>query len=100
MEFKIAGRHIDITPPIREYAQKKTQKLHRYYDRIQEISVVVSQADSAFDVEVIVEIEHQKPVVGRQHGSDVYACIDQVVDKVERQLTDVKEKLRNHKHVH
>ena len=99
MDFKISGRHVEITPAIREFAQKKTDKLHRYYDRIQEITVVVDKRDNHFDVEILVEIEHHDPVVARHTGDDVYACIDQNIDKLERQLTDLKEKLRNRKHM-
>ena len=99
MDFKISGRHIEITPPIREYAEKKTEKLHRYYDRIQEISVVVDKHDNGIEVEVLVEIEHHAPIVAKTRCDDVYACIDQNIDKLERQLTDLKEKLRNRKHM-
>jgi putative sigma-54 modulation protein len=100
MDFKISGRHVEVTPAMQDFARSKTQKLQRYYDRIQEISVIVNQADHAFHVEIIVTIDHHERVLASQRGDDVYACIDQIVDKLERQLTDVKERLRNHKHVH
>ena len=99
MDFKISGRHLEITPPIREFAETKTAKLHRYYDRIQEISVVIDKQDAAFTAEVLLDIEHHEPIVARQKGDDIYACIDQTIDKLERQLTDLKEKLRNRKHL-
>lgn len=98
MEFKISGKHIEITPPIHDYAEKKSQKLHRYYDRIQEIAVVVDKPDRLFQVELIVDVEHREPFIARDHHEDLYAGIDLVMDKMERQLTDHKEKLRNRKH--
>lgn len=100
MEFKISGKHIEITPPIHEYAEKKTSKLHRYYDRIQEIAVVVDKSDRQIGVELIVDVEHHEPFIARDKHEDLYAALDLAVDKMERQLTDHKEKLRNRKHIH
>jgi putative sigma-54 modulation protein len=99
MEFKISGRHVDITPAIHEYAQKKTDRLHKYFDRIQSIETVVQKKDRNFEVEVICDIEHHAPLVATQKNDDVYAAIDLVTDIMERQLTDHKEKLRNRKHI-
>jgi putative sigma-54 modulation protein len=100
MEFKISGRHVVITPPIRDYAAKRTEKLHKYFDRIQEIAVVVDQHDRGFEVELVVDVEHHAPFIARRKGEDVYACVDECVDVLERQLTDHKERLRNRKHQH
>lgn len=99
MQFKISGRHMEITPAIREYANKKTDKLHRYFDRIQEIVVVVDTVDHSFEVEIIADVEHHDPIIARRTADDLYAAIDEAVDRMERQLTDLKEKLRNRKHI-
>lgn len=98
MECKVTGRHIDVTEAIREYAEKKTARLNRYYDRIQAIDVVIDKRDRQFEVELVVDIEHSGDILARTDGDDLYACIDAVTDKAERQLTDHKEKLRNRKH--
>ena len=98
MEFKISGRHIDITPAIRDYAERKTERLHRYYDRIQGITVVIDQHDRSVEVEIMVGVEHHAPFIARNANDDVYAGIDDATDKLERQLSDHKKKLRNRKH--
>lgn len=99
MEIKVSGRHIDVTPAIREYASTKALKLPRYFDRIQEIDVVLDHGDhNQHLVEIITEAERADPFVARASGLDLYAAIDDAVDKMERQLTDHKEKLRNRKH--
>ncbi|MBI1371109.1 MAG: ribosome-associated translation inhibitor RaiA [Planctomycetes bacterium] len=98
METKVTGRHLEITPAINEYAHKKCERFRRHFDRIQEISVVIDKHDRAYDVEIIVEVEHHDPFIARGKDEDLYACIDTTTDKVERQLTDHKEKLRNRKH--
>lgn len=98
MEVQISGRHLEITPPIREYAQTKSQRLRKYYDRISEISIVVDSQDTRFGVEMIISIDRNKPVVAHAQGDDLYAGIDKVTEKAERQLTDLKERFRNRKH--
>lgn len=101
MELNVTGRHIEVTPAIREYAQNKTSKLPRYYDRIQCIDVVVDRADhrNNYEVEVIVQVERTDPFVVKVAGQDLYACIDEAVDKLERLLTDHKEKVRNRRYL-
>lgn len=99
MDIKISGRHIDITPAIHDYAQSKCRRFARYFDRISEITVVVDKRDRSFEVELLVDVEHHEPFVARGKDEDLYACIDTTSDKMERQLTDHKEKLRNRKHV-
>ncbi len=98
MEFKVTGRHMDVTDAIREYADKKTSRLPRYFDRIQAIDMVIDQQDRIFEVELVVDIEHADDILATAEGEDLYACIDAVADKAERQLTDHKEKRRNRKH--
>ena len=98
MEITISGRHVEVTPAIKTYATDKVSKLPRYFDRVHSITVVVDRADShSFNVEIIVIGEHHDPFVGKVTGADMYACIDGAVDKLERQLTDFKEKTRNKK---
>ncbi len=99
MEYKITGRHLEITPAIHDYAEKKAQKLPKYYDRIQSVTVVVEKQDRLFEVEFLVDLEHMHELVARAEDEDLYAAIDAAEDKMERQLTDHKEKLRNRKHI-
>ena len=98
MDFKISARHMDVTDAIREYARNKSARLHRYFNRIQEIATVIDKKDRDFEVEILVDVEHHDPFLAKKRGDDLYACIDAAVDKLERQLTDHKEKLRNRKH--
>ncbi len=99
MQFKMSGKHLDITPAIEDYTRSKTDKLHRYWDRIQAITAVIDQHDREVEIELIVDIEHNKPIIAKATGEDLYACIDTAVDKAERQLTDLKDRLRNRKHI-
>lgn len=98
MELTVTGRHINITDPIRSYAQQKTEKLPRYFDRVRDVEVIVAHHDNIkLAVEMIVHVNnHHDPFVASATHEDLYACIDEVTDKMERQLHDYKEKLRNH----
>ena len=98
MLFTITGKHIEITDAIREHAQEKVEKLPRYFNSISQIEVLVegNEGGNHF-VEVLVHAEHNDLLIAKETGSDVYACIDTAVHKLERQLKKVKEKQRSHK---
>jgi putative sigma-54 modulation protein len=99
MQVVVSSRHMTVSPAIKQHAEAKAGKLTRYYDRIQEIEVVVDSADKGeHSVEVIVNAEHRALFVAKDKGVDAYTCINNCVNKLERQLTDHKEHLRNRKH--
>ncbi|MCS7033054.1 MAG: ribosome-associated translation inhibitor RaiA [Phycisphaerae bacterium] len=98
MTVVVTSRHMEVTPPLKAYAEQKVAKLTRYYDRIQEIEVVFDAAKDRTRVEIIVNAEHRKFFIAHEDGADAYANIDMCIDKLERQLTDYKTKFRNRKH--
>ena len=98
MEIIVSGRHFAITPAIRDYASEKASKLPKYFDRVAKIEVIADRADHDHEVEIIAHVERADPFICKVSGGDLYKCIDEAVKKIERQLTDHKEKLRNRKH--
>ncbi len=98
MQITISSRHMDVTGPLRAYAEEKTAKLIKYYDRIKGIEVVFASAKLVTDVEIIVSAERRQQFVAHHSDGDAYACLDGCVDKLERQLSDHKKKIRNRKH--
>jgi len=94
----VSSRHMEISPALKSFAEQKVMKLTRYYDRIQEIEVVLDAAKDQMKVEIIVNAEHKNMFIAHQDGPDAYANIDECIDKLERQLTDHKTKVRNRKH--
>jgi putative sigma-54 modulation protein len=92
---------MEVSPALKAYAEQKANKLLKYYDRIQEIEVVFDsqKADGKEQarVEVIVNAEQKNMFIAHADG-DAYAGLDACVLKLERQLTDHKEKFRNRKH--
>ena len=99
MQTTISSKHLNVTPAIAQYAEKKTTKLRRYFDRIQQIDVVIAKARNGYTVEIITDVEHHKPFVATAEDADMYACIDLGVDRASRQLKDHKSRVRDRKHV-
>lgn len=98
MQIKISSKHMAITPAIESYATKKVDKLRRFFDRIQQIDVVIDKAKNGYTTEIITDVEHHEPFVATGSHEDLYACIDLGVDRSIRQLKDHKSRLRDNKH--
>jgi putative sigma-54 modulation protein len=98
MTITVASRHMEVTPPLKSYAETKANKLTKYFDRIQGIEVVIDNTKDQAFVEMIVDAEHSGKFVAHHNEGDAYACIDGCVGKLERQLSELKKKLRNRKH--
>ncbi len=94
----VSSRHMEVTPPLKSYAEQKVDKLHKYYDRIQEIEVVLDSAKDGVRVEMIVNAEHKNMFIATHDEGDAYSCVDGCAAKLERQLTEHKKKHRNRKH--
>lgn len=99
MRIEVTGKQLEVTPAVREYVETKCGRLPKYYDGVQEIVVVLSPHNhlNEFEVEVRVDVEKHDDFIARVRGSDIYECIDLSIDKLTRQLTDFKEKLKNTK---
>ena len=98
MIVTISGRHMDVTPALKQYSEQKAGKLSKYFDRIQEIEVILDASKDSTRVEMIVNAEHKHMFIAHHDHDDAYAGIDGCVDKLERQLSDLKDKYRNRKH--
>jgi len=96
--FTVTGKHVRITDAIKEYAEQKTAKLPRYYDRINQVEVVIDGSQKGnIEVEVIARAEHSKVFVVGERGTDAYQCIDLAVHRLQSQLRKKKTKERDRK---
>jgi len=99
MIVTVSSRHMEASPALKEHAEERSKKLQKYYDRIQEIEVVIdAKAGHAVNVEMIVNGENKNLFIAKEAGEDAYKLIDACVDKLERQLTDHHKKQKNRKH--
>jgi putative sigma-54 modulation protein len=97
LQIEVTVRHASIAEDLKTYAAQKAERLPKYYDKIQAIRVVLDTGGAGAECEMIVVVEHLHELVGRTSGPDLRACIDQTVDRLERQLTEHKDRIRNRK---
>lgn len=97
MKIEITGRHVDITPALREFTEEKLSKLERVLDGPAEAHVVLAIAKHRHVAEIKVTARNAV-LSGTVETGDLYASIGEVVDKLERQALKHKEKIRDHKH--
>ena len=96
MQIQLTGHKMDITPALREFAQDKLEKLTKFHDRITQIHVT-------FDVEKLRQIaEATLHIPGsechaRAESENMYKTIDQLIDKLVKQLRRHKEKVGGHR---
>lgn len=95
MQINVTARHVDLTAGIEEYVRRKCERLHKFYDRIQAIDVILNKAPNGFEVEVLADVEHHEDFVAKTEDMDLYTCVDQSIDKAARQLHDWKERIRD-----
>ena len=87
-----------VTEEVKSYAAEKAGKLPRFYDRVQAIEVILDHEGDDFTVDMIVRAEGKSHFIAHESGPDTFALIDLIVDKLERQLRQHKERFRNRKH--
>jgi len=98
MQITVSGRHMGVSEALKEYCRKKSERLIRFYDRIQSIEVILDGRDGQHIAEMVVHTEGAAPFVAREQHQDAYAAVDLLVDKIEEQIRRHKERLRNRKH--
>lgn len=98
MQISVTGRHVRVTDEVKNYAARKAEKLPRFYNRVQAIEVVLDHEGGDFTVDMIVT-SGKSNFIAHESGPDVFALVDLITDKLERQLTRHKEKSRNRKHL-
>ena len=91
MQLNITGNNVEITEALREFVTAKFAKLEQYFDRINQVYVVLK----------VEKVTHTSDVNGGEihasaEGQDMYAAIDGLIDKLARQLTKHKDKLKQH----
>ncbi len=99
MDITVSSKHLEVTEAIKAYVLEKVAKLPRYFDKVTQIEALFDKNNKHdYEVELIVRAEMHGPFVCTVHGPDLYHAVAECVNKIERMLTDHKEKLRNRKH--
>jgi putative sigma-54 modulation protein len=103
MNLTISGHHLDITAPLREYVLTKLERITRHFDQVVDIQVLLSvekltEKERRQKAEVTLHVKG-KDIFVEQAAEDMYAAIDQLMDKLDRQVCRHKDRLQNHHHV-
>jgi putative sigma-54 modulation protein len=91
MQIIFSGKHVDVTPALKQYAETKLGKLDRFFDGVQEVHIVESTLRNQHIVEVTLKANGTL-IRAEEHSPDMYTSIDLVVDKLERQLSRYKDR--------
>ncbi|WP_028388602.1 ribosome hibernation-promoting factor, HPF/YfiA family [Legionella fairfieldensis] len=96
MQINFTGHNVEVTPALKAYTEDKFNKLERHFDKITSIHVI-------FDVQKLSQMAEATIMIakGELHAhatsEDMYASIDALIDKLDRQLIKHKEKIRDHR---
>ncbi|MDP2279644.1 MAG: ribosome-associated translation inhibitor RaiA [Nitrospirota bacterium] len=96
MNIIVNGRHLDLTPALKNYAEEKIKKFERYSSNITEAVVTLSIEKYRHKAEVLLKANG---VMIQAEGvtGEIYSSIDEVVEKLEKQVKRYKEKLVSHR---
>jgi putative sigma-54 modulation protein len=102
MNLTISGHHLEVTPALREYVINKLDRVTRHFDQVVDINVLLT-VEKQKEKERRQRAEVNLHVKGRdiyvEHASeDLYAAIDQLVDKLDRQVCRHKDRMQEHQH--
>ena len=97
MNLHLTGHQLPITPAIREYVAAKLQRLTHHFDHVIDVNVIMSVEKLTQKVEATVHVRG-KDIFCESAASDMYAAIDSLVDKLDRNIIKHKEKTRGHRH--
>lgn len=92
MKFQVRGRNIEVTAALKEYVEKRLGKLQRYFDQLGDAQVSLSVTKDVHRVEVTMPINGML-LRGEESSEDMYASIDLVAEKLEKQIMKYKGKI-------
>ncbi len=102
MNLTISGHHLDVTPALRDYVVTKLDRVNRHFDQVVDINVLLSveklkEKERRHKSEVTLRVKGKDIFVETSH-EDMYAAIDQLMDKLDRQVCRHKDKVQDHHH--
>ena len=95
MRISVTARHMDISEAVKDYAAEKVEKLPKLFDKVVSADVVLDAADNGHSAELILHQDRGPRIVAESKHADMYAAIDDVIDRMEHQLRKKKDILKN-----
>ncbi|WPB57210.1 ribosome hibernation-promoting factor, HPF/YfiA family [Xylophilus sp. GOD-11R] len=102
MNLTISGHHLDVTPALRGYVTSKLERVTRHYDDMVDIKVILSvekqkekQLRQRAECSILVK---GSEMFAESAHADLYAAVDELMDKLDRQVVRHKDRVQNHHH--
>ncbi len=95
MRINLTGHHMDITASLRNFVETKFERLERHFDNMTNIHVILAVEKDRQKAEATIKVNRGRLFAEAKH-EDMYAAIDNLVDKLDRQVKKYKEKLTDH----
>jgi putative sigma-54 modulation protein len=96
MQINLTGHHVDITEPLKGYVDSKFDRLERHFDQVINVHVILSVEKLRQKAEATLQINGANVFADSVH-EDMYAAIDGLIDKLDRQVIKYKEKRQSHR---
>jgi len=97
MNLNITGHHIEVTPALRDYVTGKVDKVIRHFDHVTSVHVILSVEKLVQKAEITLHVKG-KDIFADSSDADLYAAIDLLIDKLDRQVLKYKGKHNDHGH--
>ena len=102
MNLTISGHHLEVTPALRDYVITKLDRVTRHFDQVVDINVLLTveklkEKERRQRAEVNVHVKG-RDIYLEQANEDLYAAIDQLMDKLDRQVCRHKDRVQEHHH--
>ena len=95
MQLNLTGHHIEITDSLRTYVQEKMERVERHFDKVTNSHVILTVENVRHKAEATVHMSGND-VFAENTEDNMYAAIDGLIDKLDRQVKKHKEKITNH----
>jgi len=95
MQINVTGQHLDITDSLREYVTTRFSKLERHFDKVTKVHAILSVEKQRQKAEATIHI-NGADLFANAEDENMYAAIDALADKLDRQLKKHKEKRSDH----
>ena len=96
MHIEIAAHHQHVSDDLRGYVDHIAERLLHIFDGLIALHLTIGSQKDDREAELVVSINHGKPIVAKASNGNLYAAIHTAADRVEKQLRKHKEKLRDH----
>ena len=97
MQINVTGHHVEVTPALRAYVTEKIQRISRHFDHVISVNVILNVEKLQQQAEATVHAAGRK-LFANETSTDMYAAIDGLADKLDRQVRRYKSRIRGNHH--